>query len=339
MKTTIIPHTRPGLWPDAAADRFARTIKTISPNGCAVALLGLPDDTGVHLNHGRPGAAKGPGALRAALAKYGTAYDAVLHGPIEVGVYDAGDVMPAEGDTPGALEETHGSVTEAVGTVHKLGMIPVCVGGGHDLTFPAVRALSRHVGRPVGGVNFDSHLDVRSTLGSGMPFRALIDGNYLDAGRYAVVGAGRFTNSGEHVEWMTSRGGVILTVEELLAGADIDYEAVLDFIAGVEREEDGNGGSRARADVDRSAPERASFVSIDLDALDASVAPGVSAPNPMGLPVADAVDLAHLAGEDPAVRHFDLMEMCPMHDIDSRTSRVAAMLLRTIVAGVQERGA
>ena len=49
------------------AGRFAGTIRHDSPDGCAIALLGLPDDTGVGLNNGRPGAKDGPAAFRAAL--------------------------------------------------------------------------------------------------------------------------------------------------------------------------------------------------------------------------------------------------------------------------------
>ena len=46
------------------------------PAGSRVALVGLPDDTGVELNNGRTGASKGPAAFRAALARYGQHVDA-----------------------------------------------------------------------------------------------------------------------------------------------------------------------------------------------------------------------------------------------------------------------
>jgi len=56
-----IPHTRPGKWPKAIPPgRMAAQLRRQSPEGCALALLGLPDDAGVKLNHGRPGAAGGP---------------------------------------------------------------------------------------------------------------------------------------------------------------------------------------------------------------------------------------------------------------------------------------
>src|SRR5687767_8945741 len=66
----MLPHTTPPSWPaDLPPTRFAAQIRTDSAEGCAIALLGLPDDLGVRLNGGRPGAAEGPTAFLAALAR------------------------------------------------------------------------------------------------------------------------------------------------------------------------------------------------------------------------------------------------------------------------------
>ena len=69
-------------------------------------------------------------------------------------------------------------------------LFPIAIGGGHDLTFPFVRAVIefwRTRGIDIGsGVYFDAHLDVRDTPGSGMPFRRLIE----DCGVNALVNFG-----------------------------------------------------------------------------------------------------------------------------------------------------
>lgn len=318
---SAFPNTRPADWPEIASDRFARAIRTASPDGCRVALIGLPDDQGVRLNGGRPGARFGPDAFRAALAKFGGGFDAGDERPIDAVVFDAGDVVPARGDGEPALRETHDRVTQAVLAAHRAGLLPVCIGGGHDLTYASVRALASHTGKTVGGVNVDAHLDVRETAGSGMPFRALIEGGQLDAKRFTVFGAGRFTNAHKHVEFLRARGGSIDTIDRVLAG-----EAPF-------------AGALQRA----GAP---AFVSIDLDGIDGSQAPGVSAVNPMGLSVAMACDAARLAGAASSVRHFDLMELCPVHDepvwddrarIPGRTARVAALLFLHFLTGLRER--
>ena len=135
-----IPHTTPPTWAPPRPGRFSQTIRTNSPDGCALAILGLPDDRGVVMNGGRPGAKDGPDAIRAALSSFGTTYDGLHERDLNVKVYDAGDVRPSTRTDPvEALNETHERVTSAARAIHDAGMIPVCLGGGHDLTFPSVR--------------------------------------------------------------------------------------------------------------------------------------------------------------------------------------------------------
>jgi formiminoglutamase len=282
-------------------------------------MIGLPDDLGVRLNNGRPGAAQGPDAIRDALSSLGTPYDGLRDRLVGLGVHDAGNVTPARGSSEIALEETHRRVSEALGAIHEIGMIPICLGGGHDLTYASVRALSEHQKIALGGINLDAHLDVRETPGSGMPFRRLIEDGHLDARRYTTFGAGRFANSLEHSEWLESRGGHIVPVETVLSHPS---GAIKDAL------------SRMTTGSDPDAP---CFVTLDLDAIDASQAPGVSAPNPMGVSTQHAIELARRASRDPRVRHFDIMELNPTHDIDSRTSRLAALLVLTLISGIEDR--
>lgn len=320
-----LPHTRPGLWPDTRADRFAAAIRRDTHDGARVALLGLPDELGVRLNAGRPGASQGPTAVRRALASFGTAWDGAEARPLDVGVFDAGDVTPAPGNDANALLETHRRVTDTALGLHQRGLIVLAIGGGHDLTLPTVRAMSMHAGAPVGGINADPHLDVRDTIGSGMPYRFLIEEKHLEPERFVEFGVGRWANAQEHVDYLTSRGSALIGVERALA-----HPSALNV---------------AFDRISRGLTEPA-FVSIDMDVIDGSHAPGVSAVNPMGLPVDLVARLAWRAGSHPSVRHFDLMELSPAHDdygggdpqtSVGRTARVAAFLILQFLAGVQER--
>ncbi|MDQ7013365.1 MAG: formimidoylglutamase [Planctomycetota bacterium] len=305
----LIPHTtapgRPGH--PSPAGRFVGTIRTDSPKGCAIALLGMPDDTGVKLNGGRPGASEGPAAFRAALARMGTATPAGFGWP---GVFDAGDVVPAsasnepknaESDAD-RLHTTHARVTEAVGAILDLGLFPIGIGGGHDLTFPFVRALTARV-TPLEVVSFDPHLDVRAEVGSGMPFRALVE--QCDVAGLHNVGASDMANSAEHVEYFTSHNGTLHPDD----GCDDLFGA--------------------------TGPDLT--VSFDLDLLDASCAPGVSAMNPCGWSSPDAATAVLAAGRCARVRCFDIMELSPPHDRDNRTARLAAHLFLTFLRGYAER--
>jgi formiminoglutamase len=309
-----LPHTQPGVWPSIAEGRFARCISPNSPEGCRLALLGLPDDTGVALNHGRPGARQGPAAFRQALSRFGTGYDGVHGSDLRIGIYDAGDIEPAPGGDEQALFATHARAEAVALELHRLGLVVVCVGGGHDLSLPTLSAASRHRALPLGGINLDAHLDVRERVGSGMPFRRLISGGFLDACRFVELGIGRFANESSDVSWLVRQGSRLISVEQAQ-----------------ER------GFDAGSELSRVADPGAAFVSIDLDGMDQSVAPGVSAPNPLGLGVLQATRLAECAGQHQNVVHFDLMELNPRYDRDAATARVAALLLVHFVAGFQRR--
>ncbi len=309
-----IPHTQPGRYPTVSAGKLAASIRAELDADCRLALLGLPDDTGVKLNFGRVGAREGPTALRAALAAFGTSFDGATGASLDTAIFDAGDVQPAAGGDEAALRETHTRVEEAARELHARGLVVIAVGGGHDLSLPTLTACSKHVGGALGGVNLDAHLDVRARVGSGMAFRRLIEAGYLDPRRFVELGLNRFANERGDFEWLKRRGAELVLVDDVL------------------RE-----GARGREHLARAVADGAGFVSVDLDALDAPLAPGVSAMNPLGLRVEHAAELAEAAGARAEVRHFDLMELCPPHDVGGRTARVAAYLLLCFVAGFARR--
>ncbi|MFO0831490.1 MAG: formimidoylglutamase [Phycisphaerales bacterium] len=316
------PYCKPGVWPDAIPHaRMAAHIQKALPTGCRAALLGLPDDTGVRLNHGRPGASAGPRAFRAALARYGVAEPEGWDWPR---VFDAGDVEPAHGHTEASLHETHRRVTEAARALLDAGLFPIAIGGGHDLTFPFVRAVHEHLrdtARPgaLAGLYFDAHLDVRDTPGSGMPFRRLIEACAVHP--LLCAGFNPLANTREHVQWFHDHGGEV---------ADDDWAEWV----GTEHD-----------DAPLLEPLGAAqhiFCSFDLDVLDASHAPGVSAVNPAGISVRQAARAVMLVASDPRLRCMDFMELCPAHDEphdhanpgSGRTARAAAHLFLHALMGL-----
>lgn len=292
----MLPHCRTPAWPaDLDPGRFASRIRTKSPEGCRVGLIGLADDHGIRLNRGRQGAAEGPRAFRAALARYGAA-DAP--GPDRPLVFDAGDVVGVPGEDLAAM---HHRVTDATKAMLDLGLLPVAIGGGHDLTYPFVRAVAARVGHPMVGVYFDAHLDVREAVGSGMPFRRLIDDG--SARSLHVHGLDRLAADQAHLHWFQAHGG----------HAEFDTTP------------------------DDPWPEGDLFVSLDLDVIDQAHAPGVSAMNPAGWSAQEAQRWVAAAGRHPRVCCFDIMELSPPHDENGRTARLAAHLFLTFLRGLGER--
>lgn len=286
-----IPFTRRMQWPQTGSGRFASLIRTESHEGCRIALIGAPDDTGVALNHGIPGAALGPDAFRVALTRYGTSEPEGWDWPA---VYDAGDVIAGS-----TLTETHNRLTHAAGELLDAGLFPIMIGGGHDLTFAFVRAIAKRFDS-LGGIYFDAHLDVRAEEGSGMPFRKLVE--TCGVSRLDAIGINPFANSREHMHWFHSHGG---RIDALEPHGDWPGESL--------------------------------FVSFDLDVLDASAAPGVSARNPMGWSVHHGAKWVEAAGRCQRVRCFDIMELCPPNDHDGRTARIAAHFFLTFLRGFAAR--
>jgi formiminoglutamase len=315
----VIPFTTPPVYPPIAPGRLAATIQRASAElldrpaavadvaKCRVAIIGLADDTGVAMNHGRPGARDGPAAFRAALARYGVA--ARMDEPDGQSfphVCDVGDIVPGR-----SLDETHHRVTQAVRRLLELGQLPVGIGGGHDLTFPFVRAVIEHRAARgeaplTAGLYVDPHLDVRLEPGSGMAFRSLVE--HAQITELANLGVEPLVNSREHGRWFHEHGGRVLP----------NLAAAEHWIAS------------------RTSP---AFVSLDLDCLDAAYAPGVSALNPNGMAPGDLAAIARAAGRAPCVACFDLMELNPVFDPEHRTARVASYLFLSFLSGLAERWA
>ena len=322
-----VPHTEAGDWAAIRAGSIADVLRDdmfeSRPADTPIVLIGLPDDTGVALNNGRPGASGGPTAFRAALARFGSPFDATHNRPLSTRFVDCGDVVCSDhADPETRLHQTHDRASGAVQALHEAGFVTVGIGDGHDGTFAFARGLARHLQTTspeatVGGVNLDPHLDVREETGSGMPFRQLVEQGCMDPTRFVELGIGRFSNSEEHLEYLVSREAQLVPIDRLLGDphGEIDRAFASAFTGG-----------------------EPGFVTIDLDALDGSFAPGVSAVNPMGVSPVIASTVAERAGADPAVKHFDIMELSPTHD-DGRTARIAAMLFVHFLAGFGRRSA
>ncbi len=292
------------------ANLASRVRRTYAPD-CRIALIGLADDTGVRLNHGRPGAADGPRVFREALCRYGVAEPEGIEWPV---VFDVGDIVPAAPDdvSESALMQTHQRVTQAVTAIMDLGMFPIAIGGGHDLTFPFVRSVSQwHASKgspPLAGLYCDAHLDVRDTVGSGMPFRRLIE--ECGVGPLEIHGFNPFANRREHVAWFLEHGGRI-------GGMTPPYDM------------------RAEPAVPQWFGP--CFASFDIDVIDAAFAPGVSAINPCGWTSSFASAWCESLGTDARVKCFDLMEFNPAHDQGGRTARLVVHLFLSFLNGFARR--
>ena len=79
------------------------------------------------------------------------------------------------------------------------------------------------------------------------------------------------------------------------------------------------------------------YASIDADAFRAADVPGVSAPNPAGIPGDQALACALHLGRSLAVTSFDLVEISPPHDRDHQSARWAALVVWHFLVGLAQR--
>ncbi|MFU8869820.1 arginase family protein, partial [Natronococcus sp.] len=220
------------------------------------------------------------------------------------------ETLESEDAEPVSAVQTE--LVETTRLVHERDALPVFLGGDNSLTYPNVAPLLEE--GSVGAINLDAHLDVRAVDDeptSGTPYRQLLEDG-LDG--YACVGARHFETSTAYHDYLRERGGEVVTSEEVgddvVAAADRALEAV--------------------GDVDTL------YVSVDCDVLDASAAPGASAPTPGGLRTRELFRLLRLLAADDRIAGFEVVECAPPLDRDGLTADAAARAIAHFLAGYLE---
>ena len=279
------------------------TMRDLREDGEAdVVLAGEPFDAAVI---GRRGAASGPNGIRTALAGVKThSFDAGA-AAAALAIRDLGDADVSSLD----VSSIQRHVRAVADDVHGLDALPVFLGGDNSLTYPNVAPLLDR--GTVGVVNLDAHLDVREVRAaptSGTPYRQLLEAG-LSA--YVCLGARHHETSTAYADYVAEQGGEVVTAEAV--GRDPD--------AAIKR------ARRALSDVD------ALYVSVDCDVLDASAAPGVSAPTPGGLTTRELFALVRRLAADDRLAGAEVVECAPPLDDDDRTARAAARAVAHLVAG------
>jgi arginase family enzyme len=69
------------------------------------------------------------------------------------------------------------------------------------------------------------------------------------------------------------------------------------------------------------------LLSIDIDGLDLSIAPGTCAPNPGGLTAYQSLEMVWQIGQHPQARGLDVLEIAPSLDSEGNTSMMGAALI------------
>jgi guanidinopropionase len=278
--------------------------------GIDIALVGVPFDLGTNY---RTGARGGPAAVREASRTIRLVHPTSRIAPFDLcEVADVGDVAINAMDLSASLT----AIEAFFHDLHGFHATPITVGGDHTVPLPILRVIAKD--RPVGLVQFDAHPDTLDTLmGSRInhatTFRRAVEEGLLDPRRTVQVGLRGSMFSADDASWGRDAGMRVITMDE--------FEQL--------------GRARVIEEIGRVIGDGPTYVSFDIDGLDAANAMGTGVPEVGGYSVRDAqVMLQSLRG-----RHLvgaDLCEVAPMYDPTGQTALNAANLLFELLCVVAD---
>jgi arginase len=290
------------------------------PRPQRVAVIGAALDLGA----GRRGVDMGPSAIRYAglanrIAELGHEY--VDWGNVETAVAEASSVGDEHARFLPQIKDTCTRIAQFVAQAVQQAYVPLVLGGDHSVALGTLAGL-RKVHGPGGAIWIDAHGDLNSPDTSPT-------GNVHGMVLAAALGlAGeRFREEGWGLPALAPGRIALVGVREL----DDGERAVL---------RDLDARMFTMSDVDRLGVERAVrealahvagagfvHVSLDMDALDPDVAPGVGTPVRGGLSYREAHLALELVAESGLATSLDVVEVNPILDRENQTGKLAVELI------------
>jgi formiminoglutamase len=278
-------------------------------------IAGYPDDEGIRINGGRPGAAQAPAVIRKYLYKMTPGL--FCQSPPK-SIWDLGDLRTTDCD----LATRHETAAEWAELSMQADAHWIALGGGHDYGFAEASAFARTClekwqKRPL-ILNFDAHLDVRpahSGLSSGTPFYRLLE--TFPEIDFAEIGIQGQCNSRAHLDWCQAKGARVLTYEETQMSGVGFAQQVLDFLG------------------EWILRPRPALISIDIDGFSNAFAPGCSQSWATGFEPMEFFKLFAILLKRLDVRALGIYETSPPLDQDDRTSKLAAQILHRYIYPVE----
>ncbi|MDM8518904.1 arginase family protein [Anaerolineales bacterium HSG6] len=200
-----------------------------------------------------------------------------------------------------ATETAQQIVTASLQKISQQGHLPISIGGDHSLTYPLCRGV--HQAQPdkqLGLIYIDAHLDMRpleqygavdDIVSSGNSFRQLIKNNIVDGQNMVVIGIHPTQSElfWQLSEFASQHGATII----------YDYQCKLDRLPNI----------IAEAVALVSTGTDGIYLSVDIDSVQSSSAPGVSAVAQGGLTVEQLLTLVRGITHQTNVVGFDVVEV------------------------------
>lgn len=274
-----------------------------------IAVLGMPYDMGSAV---RAGARFAPRAIR----DVSTWNAHLYHGwydPLDDEVYmDENWKVVDVGDVDVLHTEYQQSFLNCEAAIRKIvsqGVIPFTIGGDHAVTIPILKGFDRFQDLCV--IQIDAHLDFANatggiSCGQGSPMRRASEMPHI--GQIVQIGM-RGVGSSQPSDWADARanGNLIMNMREIRKSG---MQWVLDQIP----------------------VKKNYYVTLDMDGLDQSLAPGCGSPQPFGLYYEDVAAIFKNVAQKGNIVGFDLVEVCPPYDTNQSTALYAACLMQDMMS-------
>ena len=313
MTTTPIGPSDASVSPRyAGIATFARLPRIEDVARADIAVVGVPFDSGVSY---RPGARFGPAHVREAsrlLRPYNPVQD--VEPFLTQQIVDAGDIAA----NPFNIEEAVAQIEEAATRLGADGTRLLTIGGDHTIALPLLRAVTKRTG-PVAVLHFDAHLDTWDTyfdapVTHGTPFRRASEESLIDLEASLHIGI---------------RG-------PLYSRQDLKDDARLGFAVIAAHEFETEGLARIIERTLIRLGNRPVYISVDIDVLDPSHAPGTGTPEAGGLTSREL--LAIIRALSPlAIVGADIVEVAPAYDHAQVTAVAASHVAYEILSAMTPR--
>jgi agmatinase len=268
---------------------------TRSPDEAQIVFFGIPFEGTVNL---RKGADRGPLDLRLASDSIETYSPALGRDLEDLAMADLGDCELPDGSPRSQLE----AARQEIRRFWRPGLRPVMLGGDHTATLPVIEVLAAAV-PDLRILHIDAHPDTREEfLGERFCYASAIARVMEVVPPERVFQVGMRTGSREEFE---RRLPNFFPVTAIAPG-----DAVRKILPELRR--------------------HPVYVTIDIDVLDPSEAPGTGSPEPGGLRVPEVVELIRLL-QGSEVVGTDLVEVAHAHDPSGRTGIAGSWILREAI--------
>jgi arginase len=263
-----------------------------------VALLGVAWDGSSSF---RRGAANAPPLIREALwSESGNSWTESGRDLRADGIEDDGDLVFGEGES---AEKAREMIETALDLIGASGRRPLTLGGDHSITYPALRGFRRHHDR-LAVLHIDAHPDLYDDFegdrySHACPFARVMEEGLADR----LVQVGIRTMTGHQREQARRFGVEVIEMREWVDGRRLRFDGPV-------------------------------YISLDLDALEPGLAPGVSHREPGGLSVRQVLSL--IQGLEAPLVGADLVEFNPDADPSGLTAAVCGKLVKELAAKMLE---